>query len=204
MKTKILAAAFVFCMALNGFAQNKNDDNKPCTRGQLAQLIVDTLPWVKDLPDATKEEIKFKDVDITHPDYEAIQLTSKTTIIEYDYPNKAFHPGKNVTRYEVVVGIGRIAEMMENKLDVKFPVLEQWNLSNQPFTDFPDNWAYYEGWRMYETGIIIGYPDNTFKGKQTATIKEVKLVLQRIKGKTEALLKEKEAQNKPSLELSSP
>ncbi len=204
MKIKILTAVFVFCMALNGFAQNKKgDDNKPCTRAQLAQLIVDTLPWVKELPDINKGKIKLPDVDAKNPNYQAIMLFHKKFSVDTSWP---FRPNEPSTRWQVGLFSNIVVNRIEKFADIKFHTNFNYWEHNPKLEDIPmdPSWAVVPVVSMIEKGVIQGYPDGKFHGKQPATIKEVKLVLQRIKEKTEALLKEKEAQDKPSLEPPTP
>lgn len=204
MKTKILAAVLVFCMNLNGFAQNKKEDNnKPCTRAQLAQLIVDTLPWVKELPDVLQSNnfMLQVNVDSNHPNYEAIKLLYKKGI--FVLFSESFMPNSQVTRFELAIVLNKVIDVFEKNLSVKFPVTKAYWVDS--FKDVPQShWAYDAIAYLSEREFLKGNTDGNFHGKQPATIKEVKLVLQRIKEKTEALLKEKELQNKSTLEPSTP
>ena len=46
-----------------------------------------------------------------------------------------------------------------------------------PFADVPvDHWAYQEVTELAELGILEGYPDGTFKGKQPMTRYELSLI----------------------------
>lgn len=114
-----------------------------------------------------------------------------------------FKPEAPVRRYEMVLYTSRIFDKLQEIKQFKFPIVISGNHVN--LSDIPDEGFYYLSIAAnYFRGFVEGYPDGTFKGKKPATIKDVKLVLQRIKEKTEALLKEKELQSKPPLEPTNP
>jgi len=50
-----------------------------------------------------------------------------------------------------------------------------------PFSDVPeDHWAYMAVWKLASEGILIGYPDGTFRGDEPITRYEAAVVLERL------------------------
>lgn len=184
----------------NDFIFDKEgDDSKPITRAELAQLFSDFIPsWLSYnyIPDPREKPI---DVDISHPNYQAIQQAIDMGIME-KY-NQRIYPDSSIARYDLSVFIARVVDKIEHRCSISYTKLHL-------YVWFPDvkqgHYASYCIKKMTQEGFIQGNSDGNFHGKNPATIKEVKIVLHRIKEKTEALLKEKEAQNKPSLEPSNP
>lgn len=189
MKTKILALAFVLCMTLNGFAQNKkDDDNKPCTRAQLAQLIVDTLPWVKELPDVTKDQYYPIDIDPNYVNYHAIQIICKKGILDTCSMIESYKPKYPIVMYELAYYLNGVLMRTEEYYNKRLPVLLNYDPPCNISTDLKGTVINVVQKSIVSKNQFCG----NYKGHKPATIKEVKLVLQRIKEKTEALLKEKE------------
>lgn len=64
-------------------------------------------------------------------------------------------------------------------------------LAQQPFADVPlDHWAYAAVNKLAETGLMEGYPDGTYKGKQPLTRYEFAQALARMLDRVEAMAKE--------------
>ena len=63
--------------------------------------------------------------------------------------------------------------------------------AQQPFSDVPlDHWAYNAVNKLAETGLIEGYPDGTFKGKQPLTRYEFAQAIARLMDRVEQMAKQ--------------
>ncbi len=61
--------------------------------------------------------------------------------------------------------------------------------ANMPFADVPkDHWAYDSVAELAAAGLVIGYPDGTFKGDRTFTRYEMAMVFARILGRLDTLI----------------
>lgn len=191
MKKKLFCVLFVCVFAVSAYAQKAEDDNKPCTRAQLAQLIVDTFPQLIELANLNRSAPSPYDVEKTHPNYLAIEVNLKLGINEEVIDG--YRPGLRETRYTVVMSMLRLLNAIESYYKIKFPIEIRPLAFSKVFADVASSYILHDKvMELYGKGFINGYANGKFKGRQPATVKEVKLVLQRIKEKTEALLKEKE------------
>lgn len=189
----IFVVLLIFSTANFSFAQKKDDDSKLVTRGQLAQMIVDTFPWLTELSNSNSFAPDMYGVEKTHPNYVAIEVSIKLGINET--LTDGYKPGLQETRYTVVSPMLRLINVIESYYKIEFPL----SISSvlEPFTDVARSYPLHDRViELFEKGFINGYPDGTFKGRTPATIKEVKICLLRIKEKTEALLKGKKASQK--------
>ncbi len=72
------------------------------------------------------------------------------------YPDKTFRPNKAVTREEMAVILQRALQYNGNE-----------KTKNRKFTDVEeDRWSYREITALLDSGILNGYPDNTFRPEQ--------------------------------------
>ena len=61
--------------------------------------------------------------------------------------------------------------------------------ANMPFADVPkDHWAYDSVAELAAAGLIIGYPDGTFKGERQFTRYEMAMVFARVLGRLDTLI----------------
>jgi hypothetical protein len=61
--------------------------------------------------------------------------------------------------------------------------------ASMPFADVPkDHWAYDSVAELAASGLIIGYPDGTFKGERQFTRYEMAMVFARVLGRLDTLI----------------
>ena len=87
------------------------------------------------------------------------------------YPDGEFKPSRNLTRAEFAALIFRFAN------------IERADIEN-PFTDLEDaHWAYNEILALTNSGLIEGYPDDTYKPENNITRAEVMTVINKLLGR---------------------
>lgn len=110
--------------------------------------------------------LEFSDVPNDYWAYEAITKLAEDGVIT-GYPDKSFKPDASVTREEfsgmLVKALNK--ETMEASGCV-------------PYTDLSKNmWSYSDINRINDLGLVVGYPDNTFKPANNITKTEAMIVL---------------------------
>lgn len=112
------------------------------------------------------KNMRFKDVPETHWAYKAIEAIAERGVVN-GYENGTFIPEGNVTRAEIAVILSR--------LDSRYNKDHKYLLSMSDVS--PDAWYTNEVNFCIETGLLIGYPDATFRPDEFVTRAEIATIL---------------------------
>ncbi|MBO5408034.1 MAG: S-layer homology domain-containing protein [Clostridia bacterium] len=132
-----------------GISEHKFLPEDGLTRGQAATMLCRYL----DLSD------KPSDTNVSDISDHWAEKDIKTVLahnLMIGYPDKTFRPNRAVTREEMAVILQRILKYDKSTADV-----------NHGFSDVSEErWSYDEITAMLQSGILSGYPDNTFRPEQ--------------------------------------
>lgn len=142
---------------INGKSKNFFCPEESITRAEIAKMLDLCLHW--SIPSSGKS-YEFKDEYIipkwskSHVD----NLVAKGIICGYN--DNTFKPNKKVTREELAVFIDRMLNLsIESEVNIE-KFIDDNNISQ---------WCKSSVYRVKSLGIVNGYKDNTFKGKNTVT-----------------------------------
>jgi len=142
---------------MNGYNGYSNPDSF-ITRGEFTAIITRAFEFEKD--DTSQ---KFSDVDTNNIFYDVINAASSKGIIG-GYPDGTFRPDKKITREQIMLIISRITDDVHN--------------STVHFKDISKNYIYKkELAKVFEDGIISGYPDGAFKPYNNTTRAETARII---------------------------
>lgn len=141
---------------MNGYGGNIYPDQK-ITRGEFAALIARLFDLQK-----SKEGL-FYDVPKGHMFHDSITAAAEHGIIK-GFGDGAFHPDDYITREQIMLIISRMSNETASK--------------NASFTDIKKGYRYLsELSKVYEDGIIGGYPDGSFRPYNSTTRAEAASIL---------------------------
>ncbi|WP_422698352.1 S-layer homology domain-containing protein [Desulfotomaculum nigrificans] len=147
----------------------KRHPNEGVTRLEFAKMLADVTVPFSSSASLTEEEQhlveKFTDLPaLTTRDKKNLSRLVKSGIIA-GYPGGLFKPDKNITRAEAAVMVGRILPESKKKA---------------VFKDNIPAWALESINNAKVYGLVVGYPDGTFRPDQLITKSEAVEILQRV------------------------
>ena len=161
---KIIYAPFI-----NGYPNGTVNPDGLLTRAELAQIIYNLYA----------EDAQFKpeysDVTDDHWAYNAIGFCQESGYM-IGYPQGDFMPEATVTRAELATALVRIKNLELTP--------------EHPFTDIGDHWAEQYVGASFKNGIILGYPDGTFRPDNPVTRAEAVTMICRAEQRDESLFDE--------------
>lgn len=118
---------------------------------------------VEDFSNVDKDQL-FSDLTEDHVAFDAIKTLTQSEVIN-GYTDGSFKPSRSITR-------GQAAALLNNYLKI-----DSENMSL--FSDVSENYRFAQDIAsMKEAGIIHGYPDGTFRPKETITRGQMALIIQ--------------------------
>lgn len=149
---------------IQGYKDKTIRPNANMTREELATIIYRLLGEKK----ATTTK-KYSDVNSDRWSYNAIIYLTQIGILE-GYKDNSFRPTSPITRAEIAVVITRFETKLSGNKKVTF-------------TDVAEHWAYKAIYDVAKSGIILGYPDSTFKPNNAVTRAETITIMNRLLGR---------------------
>lgn len=157
---------------ITGYSDGTFKPDKLATREEVAIIVFNILKEsIKE--DIQKTEKTFYDIEDTNWSKDFIATLSRLGIMS-GYNDGTFRPKENITRGEIAAIFSRSLNL-ENK-DAK-----------NPFNDIDDYWGKSEIINIYEEGIVIGYPDGSFRPEGNITRAEIVTMVNRILGRRDKL-----------------
>ena len=133
---------------MEGTSQHTFSPSDGLTRGQAAAILCRYLDLNEPSPKA-----EFSDI-FGHWAEKEIRLAADFGVLK-GYPDGTFQPNRAVTREEIAVILQRILQYeYTGEKAVSFPDVSQ------------DRWSYNEITALIGSGLLTGYPDNTFRPEQ--------------------------------------
>ncbi len=147
---------------MKGVSEHEFDPNDGLTRAQAAVILCRYL----NLTESSKPS-SFSDIS-NHWAEKEIHLVAQSGLLQ-GYPDGKFYPNRAVTREEIAVILQRI---------LQYEYTGEKNGSG--FSDVnTDRWSYQEITALLNSGILLGYPDNTFRPEQFLSRGEMAHLLQK-------------------------
>lgn len=134
---------------ISGYSDGSFRPDKTVSRAEFAKMLCLTMGWTLEKP----SKASFKDVSSSNWAYQYIE-TAKAKGVIGGYQDGGFRPANSITRAE-------IAKMVAQTL-----VLSG---GDSQLTDIQSSWAKSSIEACVKSGIVGGYPDNTFKPTKTAS-----------------------------------
>jgi len=111
-----------------------------------------------------KKSELFSDLSEDHVAFDAVKTLTQASVIN-GYTDGSFKPERSITR-------GQAAALLNNQLKIN-------SESTELFSDVSENYRFSQDIAsMKEAGIINGYPDGTFRPKETITRGQMALIIQ--------------------------
>ena len=137
----------------NGYGDGSFRGDRNITRYEAATLLA-KITGFKD----SNNKLKFADVPANHWAYKYVSFATEKGISK-GYDDNTFRGDKYITRYEM-------AQMIANILVLSADT----NKNDNPFADvISSHWAFNAVINLTKSGIINGYGDGTFRGKNNIT-----------------------------------
>ncbi len=152
--------------ALNGYADGTFRPGNAITRAEFVTALIRTMA-ASQLLEITDKSAAFGDVQGTWSE-KYVAIAAENNIID-GYPDGTFRPGRNITRQEIAVIIGRAFQMTETAE------------TETSFSDDDTIAAWAKAWVAAATanGVISGYADHSFRPANNATRAESAALLMR-------------------------
>ena len=185
---------------ISGFPDNTFRGGKSLSRYEFAKGLVSALQYIestmevslkvpataevslKDLATAegslrapSSIEVSFKDVKPGSWPYPFVMdLVSKYQIVK-GYPDGTFKGKKSLNRNEIAQSIAKALALIEKAAGSEIAVTQEAAFKDLPAT----HWAYPSVRKLAATGIISGFPNGTFRGKEDVSRYSLAVVLSR-------------------------
>ncbi len=147
---------------VGGYADGTFKPNQKITRAEIVTIINKMNSFEE------TGEIVFSDVSSKDWFYKEVQKATKAGYV-MGFPNGKFEPNAYVTREQVAVIIGNLYKIEYSTESLIIDDIDQIS-----------NWAKLAVEKMIKGGIMSGYPDGTFKGRNNITRAEAAVVLSKI------------------------
>lgn len=154
---------------INGYPDGSVQPDGHITREEITAILYRITSHEYEKPFAATGSA-FPDVDAGRWSVHDIEYMTNKDIV-YGYPDGEFKPSNNLTRAEFAALICRFVKLDKTNNENPFPDLEK------------SHWAYDNILSLYESGLMDGYEDGTYRPEKEITRAEVMKTVNKILGR---------------------
>ncbi len=154
---------------INGYPDGSVRPEGDITREEITAILYRITNHQYEKPFVATGEV-FPDIALGRWSTHDVEYMADKEVV-YGYPDGEFKPSRNLTRAEFAALIFRFAGIQKAKIQ-------------NPFTDLTDgHWAFDEILALVNSGLMEGYPDQTYKPENNITRAEVMTVINKLLGR---------------------
>ncbi|MDY3929376.1 MAG: chitobiase/beta-hexosaminidase C-terminal domain-containing protein [Clostridia bacterium] len=154
---------------INGYPDSSVRPDGQITREEMTSILYRIISHEYERPFAATG-VMFPDVEGSRWSVHDIEYMAYKDIV-YGYPDGEFKPANNLTRAEFAALICRFADLKKTDKENPFPDLEK------------EHWAYEDILSLYDSGLLDGYEDGTYRPENEITRAEVMKVVNKLLGR---------------------
>jgi hypothetical protein len=145
---------------VEGYEDGSFKPDRPVTRAEFAKMLVQAMKFEA----VTQMAVTYTDLSGSHWAYSYINIAANTGLLN-GYTDGSFKPEQNITREEIAKALAVAGKLAEGKSGL---------------TDINSSWAKTYINSCVSSGIVLGYPDKTFRPKNLVTRAEATAMLARL------------------------